>query len=186
VRQGPDYGKTASARSADITTRREQVSSKQQLLNDLYEAYREFLSTVDGLGEIEFETKWVDGRWGVREIVAHHTGWLGQLGGGLERMGRGERPTPDGVDWTEVDRWNAIFAEHARGKRQGEVLSELEHALRVFKEAAQKLPEERFGDGKTASRMVDLAGISHFKESAEMVRRWRRGEVAKVQAAAAR
>jgi hypothetical protein len=167
-------------------TRREQVSSKQQLLNDLDEAYGEFRSAVDGLDEIDFERKWVDGRWGVREIVAHHTGWLGQLGGGLERMGRGEKPTPDGVDWTKVDRWNAIFAEHARGKRQAEVLNELEHALYVFKEAARKLPEDRFGERKTASRMFDLAGISHFRESAEMVRRWREGQMAKVPTAQAR
>lgn len=162
------------------------MSSKQQLLNDLDEAYREFLSAVDGLDELEFEKKWVDGRWGVREIVAHHTGWLGQLGGGLERMSRGEKPTPDGVDWTDVPRWNDVFAERARGKRQREVLDEMEHALRAFKEAAAKLPEERFGEGKTASRMFDLVGISHFRESAEMVRRWRRRELAKVQAAQAR
>jgi hypothetical protein len=66
------------------------------------------------------------------------------------------------------------------------VLDEMEHALRAFKEAAAKLPEERFGEGKTASRMFDLVGISHFRESAEMVRRWRRRELAKVQAAQAR
>lgn len=162
------------------------MSSKQRLLNDLDEAYREFLSAVEGLDEIEFETKWLDGQWGVREIVAHHTGWLGQLGGGLERMGRGERPTPEGVDWTDVQHWNDTFARHAMGKRRHEVLFELEQALQTFKEAGAKLPEERFGEGKTASRMFDLAGISHLRESAAMVRRWRQGQTAKMKAAQAR
>jgi hypothetical protein len=162
------------------------VSTKQQLLNDLDEAYRGFLSAVEGLDEIAFERKWLDGRWGVREIVAHHTGWLGQLGGGLERMSRGEKPMPEGVDWMDVQHWNDTFAHHAMGKRRHEVLYELEQALQAFKEAADKVPEERFGEGKTASGMFDGAGIAHFRESAEMVRRWRQAETAKVQAAQAR
>ena len=162
------------------------MSSKQQLMNDLDEAYQEFRSAVEGLGEVDFDKKWLDGRWGVREIVAHHTGWLGQLGGGLERMGRGEKPMPEGVDWMDVERWNETFAHHAMGKRRHEVLYELEQALQAFKEAAAGLPEERFGEGKTASRMFDGAGVAHFRESADMVRRWRQAEATKVQAAGSR
>lgn len=162
------------------------MSTKQQLLNDLDEAYREFRSAVEGLSEIEFERKWIDGRWGVREVVAHHTGWLGQLGGGLERMSRGEKPMPEGVDWMDVQGWNDTFAHHAMGKRRHAVLYELEQALQAFKQAADGVPEERFAEGKTASRMFDLAGISHFRESADMVRRWREAETVKLEAARAR
>ena len=156
------------------------MSTRDELVDRLYQAYAEFRSTLDGLDEVEFETKWLDGRWGVREIAAHHAGWLGQLGGGLERMSRGEKPAPEGVDWTDVQHWNDIFAHHAMGKRQSEVLSELAHALDAFKEAAVKVPEERYGEGKTANKMFDLAGISHFKEHAAMIRAWRESRVLRV------
>jgi hypothetical protein len=65
------------------------------------------------------------------------------------------------------------------GERQVEVLEELEHALHAFEEAAAKLPDERFGEGKTASRMLDLAGISHFKEHAAMIQASRESQVVK-------
>jgi hypothetical protein len=156
------------------------MSSRGELVEHLEAAYKEFRSTLEGLDEIQFETKWLDGLWGVHEIVAHHTGWLGQRGGGLERMSKGEKPAPDGVDWTDVQHWNDTFAHHAMGKRQAEVLDELEHAFHAFEEAAAKLPDDRFGEGKTASKVFDLAGISHFKEHAAMIRSWREGRALKV------
>jgi hypothetical protein len=89
-------------------------------------------------------------------------------------MSRGERPELEGeLPWTEVDKWNEVFASHAKGKRHHEILAELNHALDSFKEAAAKLPEERFEPGKTAVKMFDAAGIEHFREHAEMVRVWR-------------
>jgi len=155
------------------------MSTREQLVDRLDAAYADFRSTLEGLDEVQFETKWLDGQWGVREIVAHLAGWLGQLGGGLERMSRGERPAPAGVDWNDVQHWNDIFAHHAMGKQRAEVLRELEHALDAFKEAAAKLPDERFGEGKTANRMFDAGGIAHFKEHAAMIRAWRDGRAAK-------
>lgn len=152
------------------------MSSKQELMRQLDAAYREFRSTFEDLSEHEFEVKWLDHRWGVRGIAAHHAGWLGQFAGGLERMSRGERPSPPGVDWTDVQHWNDIFAEHARGKHKDEVLNELDHALQAFKEAAEKVPDDRFGEGKTAHTMFNNGGITHFKEHVAMIRAWRSGK----------
>jgi hypothetical protein len=150
------------------------MSSRDHLVGELDAAHHELLEAVSGLGEHEFEEKWLDRRWGVREIVAHIAGWLGQLGAGLERMSRGERPELEGeLPWSEVDKWNEVFASHAKGKRHHEILGELNHAMDSFKQAAAKLPEERFEPGKTAVRMFDVAGIGHFREHAEMVRAWR-------------
>ncbi len=147
--------------------------TRQQLLGELDRAYREFRSLVEDLDEQRFERKWIDNRWGVREVAAHIAGWHGKLGAGLERMQRGERPVPEGENWENVDGMNAVFAEHARGKRKQEILEELDDAVRHFKEAAMHLPEDRFQEGKTARRMVDLAGIGHFHEHSEMIRNWR-------------
>lgn len=149
------------------------MSTKQQLLQELDAAYNDFLSTFADLDEHEFDTKWLDSKWGVREIVAHITGWLGQLGGGLERMSRGEKPTPEGVNWTDTQPWNEIFAQHVMGKRKEQVLDELERALNAFKDAAARVPDDRFGEGKTANRMFDGAGIEHMREHAAMIREWR-------------
>ena len=149
------------------------MTRKEELISQLDAAYERFVEAVAGLDERAFEEKWLDGRWGAREIAAHHTGWLGQLAGGIERMARGEKPTEEGVDWSDPQPWNDTFAERAKGKRKEQVLNELANALESFKEAAGKLPEERFEEGRTVDKMFDAAGISHFRESAEMVREWR-------------
>lgn len=150
------------------------MTSRDELIKRLDAAYQDYRSTIEGLDEHQFEEKWLDGSWGVREITAHITGWLGQLGGGLERMSRGEKPQPDGVDWTaDGDQWNATFASHAKGKKRTQILDELEHGMDTFKKSAMMLPEDRYGEGKTANRIFDGAGIVHFREHTDMVRAWR-------------
>ena len=152
------------------------MAAKQELLRQLDEAHLDFRSTVEDLDEHAFDTKWLDKRWGAREVAAHITGWHGKLASGLERMSRGERPVPEGEDWSDTQSFNDTFAQHAKGKLRDEVLSELASAVDRFKHTMEHLPDERFEDGKTATKMVDGAGISHFHEHAEMIRAWRKRE----------
>jgi hypothetical protein len=149
------------------------MTTRDELIQRLDTAYADYRSAIDGLDERQFDQKWLDGGWGVREITAHITGWLGTLAGGLERMSRGERPAPEGENWTEPDPYNAKFAEHAKGKQQDQIMHELERGMESFKKAAMMVPEDRYGEGKTANRIFDGAGIEHFKEHADMVREWR-------------
>jgi hypothetical protein len=146
------------------------VPTKREELEWHDNAYREFRSLVDSIEEPRFEERWLDGRWGVREIVAHLTGWHYQFGAGLERMNRGERPSPQGVDWTDVQTWNDHFAHEAQGKSKADVLRDLDEAVARFHANAERLPEERFGPGKTASRM--LAENGHFNTHAAQIRGW--------------
>jgi hypothetical protein len=148
------------------------MSERDSLIAELDSAYEEFVQAVEGLGARNFEQKWLDGKWGAREITAHLAGWLGQMGGGMERMSRGEKPSGT-HDWSNVDEWNATFAERVRGKRRHEVVYELDHALRSFKKAASGVPDDRFGEGKTANKMFDAAGAPHLREHAQMIRDWR-------------
>jgi hypothetical protein len=91
-------------------------------------------------------------------------------------MSRGEKPQPEGVDWSDGDAWNATFADHAMGKKHAQILHELESGLDAFKKAAMLVPEDRYGEGKSANRMFDGAGILHFKEHADVIREWRARE----------
>ena len=149
------------------------MTTRDELIQRLDAAYQDYRSAVEGLGEPQFDKKWLDGQWGAREITAHLTGWLGQLSGGLERMSRGEKPQPEGVDWSDSDRWNATFASHAKGKKHAQILEELEHGMESFKKAAMMVSEDRYGEGKTANRLFDGAGIVHFAEHAAVIRLWR-------------
>lgn len=148
------------------------MPTKREELQWLESAYREFRTLVDGIDEASFEEKWLDGRWGVREIVAHIAGWLREMGAGLERLSRGERPAPEGVDWSDFQRWNDLFAQEAQGKSKTEVLRELDDEVARFTGYAAQLPEERFAPGKTANKIVQGAGTGHFHTHTAMIRGW--------------
>jgi hypothetical protein len=146
---------------------------KHEYVSALDSAYSDFLSQLEDLDERAFDTKWIDGRWGVREVAAHFAGWHGQFAGGLERIGRGEPARSETTDWRDVDGLNRTFAEHAKGKRKEEVLLELDQAVRKFKNAAAKLPEELFEEQGIVAGMFRNAGFEHMREHTAMVREWR-------------
>ena len=148
------------------------MPSKQDELRWHEEAYRDFRSLVDGIDPARFEERWLDGRWGVREIVAHLAGWHRELATAFERMAGGERPAPESVDWTDTQHWNDIFAAGAQGKGKAQMLGELDKEVARFRRLAEQLPDERFGPNKTASNIVERAGTGHFRTHAAMIRGW--------------
>jgi hypothetical protein len=147
-------------------------SRKQEFMWNLDHAHQAFVRAVDDLDEQAFDRKWLDNRWGVREIAAHITGWHGQFSGGLERLHRGEAVRSESADWRDVDGLNETFAAHAKGKRKAEVLLELDCAVDSFKKAAAHLDEDQFGDEELVAGMFRKAGYEHFGEHTEMIRDW--------------
>jgi hypothetical protein len=148
------------------------MPSKQDELRWHEEAYRGFRSLVEPIDELHFEEKWLDGRWGVRELVGHLAGWHRELGTGLERMLRGERPSPEGVDWTDIQHWNDIFAAEVRDKSKAQVMQVLDDQVTRFRRLGEQLPESRFGPGKTTSAMFERAGTTHFRLHGAMIADW--------------
>jgi len=148
------------------------MASKQDELRLHEDAYREFRSLVGAVDPVLFEERWLDGRWGVREIVAHLAGWHRELADGFERMLRGERPTPEGVDLTDIQHWNDIFAAAARDKDKAQILAEFDAQVERFRNLAAQLPDDRFGSSKTANKMFERAGTGHLRLHAAIIRRW--------------
>jgi hypothetical protein len=113
------------------------------------------------------------GTWSAREVLVHLAGWYDAMAEGLERIGRGERPTPEGVSYSDVDAVNAQFVEANRGLSVPEVRKNLEVTLARFQTAARALPEDRFAEGKTAMRILTTMA-EHPTEHIEEIREWRR------------
>jgi hypothetical protein len=148
------------------------MTPKEELLRNLDYEYKTFLDTVDGLDEAHLIEVWL-GEWSVREIAAHLSGWHREIGAGLERMARGERPFPEGTTFNDVDDWNEKFASAARAMMASDMLRELEKSHAYFVHAASLISDDRYQPGKTAYGIVDGAGIHHYREHAEQIRAWR-------------
>jgi hypothetical protein len=145
---------------------------KQAVVKEIRDAYGEFTDAIQGLGD-EQMTKPFLGTWSLREITGHIIGWQQQMTIGLERMARGERPSPEGANWSDVQSWNDRFAAGVQGRAVRDLLRELDGSVAAMIAALEALPDDRFGEGKTANRMAEAAGFGHFREHVPQIRQAR-------------
>lgn len=149
--------------------------TKDELLKELDNEFNSLLQAVDGLSDEQMVQPWF-GSWSVRDILAHVTGWHHEMDEALERISRGERPVPEGVDYSDADDWNARFVETWRNASPEAVLAELAASKGLFVAAAKLVPEDRFEEGRAAYRILTGSGANHYREHAPAIREWRQKE----------
>ena len=106
------------------------------------------------------------GTWSIVNLLQHMDGWLREMTPALERLARGERPTPEGTDYSDIDAWNAKFVEGRGDQTMAQALAAIEQSYAAFHAAADAVNADRFGDNKSANRLVDASGSHHFNEHA--------------------
>lgn len=144
-------------------------TDKESVVQEIRTAYGEFMDSVKGLGEDALHKPFL-GTWSVREISGHINGWMEQMTTGFERMARGERPSPDGANWNEGQSWNDRFAGMVKDSKAADLLKEMDGRVEKMIAALKALPEDRFGEGKTANRMAETGGFGHFREHAPEIK----------------
>jgi hypothetical protein len=149
--------------------------ARDDILKTLNSEFDSLLRSVEGLTDDQMTRVWY-GDWGVRDILAHIAGWHREMTAAFERVARGERPVPEGVDYSNADPINARFAEAQRGADANGIVAELTASKEAFAAAARTVPEDRFQEGKTAYRMLHTTGIDHYREHEPAIREWRQRE----------
>lgn len=139
---------------------------KQTALSELQSGFNDVLAAVEGADETAM-SRVVLGDWNAKDILAHIAGWQVQMTGAMERMARGERPTPEGVDYSDSNGWNARFAAAMKAQSATTVLAELKQSFANYLRAAQAIPDDRWGEGKTINRLLETSGTGHYKEHLE-------------------
>jgi len=148
------------------------MSDKDLLLEELDEGYHALKESIAGLSDAEMTTAWL-GDWAVKDVLAHIAGWHREMAAALDRMARGERPTPEGVDYSRPDPWNARFAAERKAMSPAEAVADLEASFAAYRAAAAALPEDRFAPGRTLDRMLHASGIDHYAGHVSEIHEWR-------------
>ncbi len=151
------------------------MSDKPTTLKLVDTEYQNLRKAIDGLDNAALERVWF-GEWAVKDIIAHVLGWEKEMAEALRRMARGEKPTPEGVDYSDTDAWNAKFSLVMKQQLPTTVLAEWGQVHMVYMKAARAVPDDRFGEGKTVNRLLEGSGYSHFREHATQIREWRQRE----------
>jgi len=136
---------------------------KQTTLKELQEGFAALTGALDGLDERAMNTVFY-GAWSVKDIVAHIAGWQHLMSEAMERMARGEKPTPEGVDYSDADAWNARFAAAMTAQNATTVVADLKQSFANYLRAARAISDDRYGEGKTINRLIETSGIGHYKE----------------------
>jgi hypothetical protein len=145
-----------------------------RLVAELDAAFAELRGTVAGLDDAA-RTIVMQGRWTVKDILAHIAGWHREMTPALERLARGEKAIPDGANYDDFDAWNARFVEAQRGMTPGQVEAALDQSFAAFRAALLSVPEARRQPGRTAGKIAREAGFEHYRHHAAQIRQWRQG-----------
>ncbi len=153
------------------------MTDKATALSLLEEEFGKLVKATVKLDNAQLDQRWLDG-WSVKDIIAHVLGWEREMIVMLERMGRGEKPLPEGVDYSDPDDWNNRFAVEMRPMNGNTVLAIWHQTHANYARAAAALPDDRFGekDGKpkTANRILEGNGYEHYREHAAQILEWRK------------
>jgi hypothetical protein len=151
------------------------MTDRQSLLDEIARGYTDVQEAMQGLSDDQLETVFYD-QWSVKEIVAHMLGWEREMTEALRRIARGERPTPEGVDYSNADEWNAKFATAAQGRSASAVIADWGQVHSGFVEALAAVPDDRFGEGKSVNRIAVGTGSGHYEEHVPAIKAWRQRE----------
>lgn len=151
------------------------MASKQEALAQLEEGFQDFRRQIDGLPDSAYAETFL-GEWNLSQLLAHMSGWYREMTGAIERVARGQRPTPEGVDYSDADSWNARFATHA--KPGTAAFEDWEAAYRAYYDAAAALPDDLYGIDpdkgrpRIGNRLLEATGINHFREHRDDLEAW--------------
>lgn len=149
------------------------MGAKETMIHDAEQTHQELREVLKGIPAEAMSQPWL-GTWGVRDIVAHISGWHQEMVPALERVGRGEAPYPDGA-YDDFDAWNARFVAARTSASTEQLLGELDSSHRAFLAAASTLGEEHFAEKATARGLIDGVGPAHYREHTDQIREWQRG-----------
>jgi hypothetical protein len=137
--------------------------TKHEMIERACTEFELLLHVIEGMDEQALTTRGL-GEWGVREALAHITGWLDLDSEMMRRLARGERPLREGEERGTGESRNPGFAAGAAAKSGGDVVAEMRAAFDEFVAAAETVPEERFASGRTAHRLVQESVTEHLHD----------------------
>lgn len=151
------------------------MADKNEAIGQLEASYNQFRGKIADLPDSAYGEQWL-GHWNLSQLLAHMAGWYTEMTGGFERVGRGERPTPEGVDYSDADSWNAKFAANATPGKAA--LPNWDAAFGRYRAAAQALPDTLYGTDPErgrpliGNRLLQASGIGHFEEHQPQLDAW--------------
>ena len=145
--------------------------AKQGLLQQAEQEYDGLKVAIKGLDDAQMGQVWL-GTWGVRDILAHMTGWHREMIPALERLAGTKWRIQTAPTMTKTAGTLASWRPARNCTGRPPARAWITPGSPVVR-AASRLPDEHFAEGKTAPGLFDGVAGGHYREHAEQIRQWR-------------
>jgi hypothetical protein len=151
----------------------EWTMDRRQFLLRLDKAWLEFKESYAGLSDSQILEPGVQGRWSVRDILAHVTTWEEEALMHLPLILEGGRPPRYSTTYGGIDAFNARMTERKRDLSLSEVRRQLDEVHGRLLEYIHRAPEELFARETRFRRRLRLDAYGHYPKHARAIRLWR-------------
>lgn len=153
------------------------LTPQQQLIAELDHAADQVAAAISGLTDEQMSRPTIDG-WSVKDHLAHLTFWHEMRFFEVSRIARGGRsgfPITEVVDGVDpIDEINERFSSNRRSLSLAQVLSDLDFARVMVRQAIVACPEDRLN--LSLYEEIGPNGVGHDIAHAEMITAWRQKE----------
>jgi hypothetical protein len=143
-----------------------------QLLQRLDKAWLEFKESYAGLSDSRLLEPGVQGKWSVRDILAHVTTWEEEALTHLPLLLKGGRPPRYSTKYGGIDAFNALMTERKRDLAISEVRRQLDEVHGRLIDYVRRTPEETFTRETRFRRRLRLDAYGHYPKHARAIRAW--------------
>jgi hypothetical protein len=148
--------------------------NRQQLLNRLDTAWKEFQASYAGLASSRLTEPGVVGDWSVKDIIAHLTWWDEEALRHLPAIMAGDRPPRYSVAYGGIDAFNAMMAERKRDVPLPDILTQQHDTHQRLIDFIESVPEEHFTRDTRFRRRLRLDTYGHYAIHTKAIREWRK------------
>lgn len=146
----------------------------RQVLERLDRAWSDFEASYAGLSNAELLMPGVQGRWSVRDVIAHVTWWEEEALKHLPLVRDGGRPPRYSVRYGGIDAFNALMTDERRHLSLAEVRRQHDDVHAQLVEYVRAAPEALYARETRFRRRLRLDTFGHYPLHAKAIREWRR------------
>ena len=146
--------------------------NRRRLLQRMDKAWLDFKESYAGLSDSRMLEPGVQGRWSVRDILAHVTTWEEEALTHLPLILEGGRPPRYSTTYGGIDAFNALMTERKRDLSLSEVRRQLDEVHARLVDYVGGAPEELLTRETRFRRRLRLDAYGHYPKHARAIRTW--------------
>jgi hypothetical protein len=146
---------------------------RQQVLEKIDTAWREFIDSFTGLTESQIVQAGVTGEWSVKDIIAHVNTWEEEALKYLPEILKGERLPRYSAMYGGIDAFNALMTAQKHNLTLSESMAKLYETHENLITFLEAIPDEEFRSGSRVQKRIQWDTYSHYPMHSQAIHAWR-------------